>query len=289
MAFCAETESERERRHLPERIIQAFENVTNLSIVVHDLTARLWMFMPTERFQHCTTLCREVKVTHDWACRDFDITRLRREIAQHPDGRWHVCHAGLLEWSVPVHLDGRLAWVLFAGQRCPSGPFRHAARDIRTTKWRHISRYPPPAVGEDHAIHVLEALRQLRARLLEWHESTLRVQTGAGGRDGERRLVIEHYIHQHHRNGASVAGLARELSLSESRTIHLVKELFGRGYIKLVCEMRLRTAAALLRATSAPILEVCLDSGFQDLSHFHRLFRRHFGVTPLRYRRTVPG
>ena len=52
--------------------------------------------------------------------------------------------------------------------------------------------------------------------------------------------------------------------------------------------MRLRTAAGLLRATSASIVEVCLDSGFQDLSHFHRLFRRRFGVTPLRYRRTVP-
>jgi transcriptional regulator GlxA family with amidase domain len=53
--------------------------------------------------------------------------------------------------------------------------------------------------------------------------------------------------------------------------------------------MRLRTAASLLRETSMSILDVCLASGFQDLSHFHRFFRKRFGATPLRYRRLPPA
>jgi AraC family transcriptional regulator of arabinose operon len=135
---------------------------------------------------------------------------------------------------------------------------------------------------------VLEALRQLRARLLQWNEQASRESTG---RDlcGQRRLAIERYIYDSHTAGASVAGLAHALRLSESRAIHLVKELFGRSYIQMVSEKRLSAAASLLRETALPIVEVCLASGFQDLSHFHRLFRRRFGVTPRKYRLLPPA
>jgi AraC-like DNA-binding protein len=147
-------------------------------------------------------------------------------------------------------------------------------------------------VTEEHAVHVLESLCQLRSRLLQWHEQAAGVLRAGSVSQGEglvhRRTQIERYIHDKHASGASITGLARALHLSESRAIHLVKEIFGQGFIKLVSEMRLRTAASLLRETSMPILDVCLASGFQDLSHFHRLFRRRFGVTPLRYRRMPP-
>lgn len=54
-------------------------------------------------------------------------------------------------------------------------------------------------------------------------------------------------------------------------------------------EMRLCTAASLLRETSLPLIEVALASGFQDVSHFHRFFRRRFGYTPAQYRRQPPA
>ncbi len=272
--------------------VQAFEKVNDLHLVVHDLTSTLWPFLSPERFRHCSALCLAVKTTRDWACHDFEIHRLRPAINQFPEGRYHICHAGLLEWVVPVFIDDRLAWILFAGQRQPRGTFHHLARDPRTTNPAFTLRNAPPPVNEEHAVHVLEALRQLRSRLLQWHTDAarrLRARDAASlaGREllAHRRLLVERYVFDHHTGEASVAGLARALKLSESRAIHLVRELFGRSYIKLISEMRLRTAASLLRDTSLSILEVCLASGFQDISHFHRFFRRRFGVTPLRYRR----
>jgi AraC-like DNA-binding protein len=272
----------------PELAIRTFEKIHNLSIVVHDLTTRLWPILPPERFRHCSAHCLAVKRTHDWACHEFEIARLRGEIARFPEGRYHICHAGFFEWVVPAYIENRLSWVLFAGQRRPAGKFPHLVRDPRRTQIDWGLRKPPPPVREQHAELVLEVLRQLRSRLLQWREQAARDSVE---RDfaGQRRLAIERYIYDRHTGGASVAGLARELHLSPSRAIHLVKELFGRSYIKLVSEMRLRTAASLLRETSRPILDVCLESGFQDLSHFHRLFRRRFGVTPRSYRRLPPA
>jgi AraC-like DNA-binding protein len=79
--------------------------------------------------------------------------------------------------------------------------------------------------------------------------------------------------------------LASLLGIGESRTSHLVQELFNCSYVELLNQMRLRTASSLLRESSLTVLEVCLASGFQDLSHFHRCFRRRFATTPLKYRR----
>ncbi len=233
-----------------------------------------------------------MKNTHHRACLDFEIARLRQEVAKCPEGRYHLCHAGLLEWIVPVHRDGRLAWMLFAGQRRPSGEFRGLVRDVRLTHSRHAVRKALAPVSEELAIHVLEGLRQLRSRLVQWHhdyaEDVRRGRKVSPATDTtvNRRLVVERYIHDHRLDECSLAGLAHEMKLSESRTIHVVKELFGQSYIQLVLEARLRAAAAFLRETELPVLEVCLGSGFRDISHFHRLFRRRFGVTPLRYRRS---
>jgi AraC-like DNA-binding protein len=280
----------------PEMAIQAFEKVNDLHVVVHDLTSRLWPFLSPERFRHCSPQCLAVKANRDWACNRFDIHHLRSAIKDFPEGRYHICHAGLLEWVVPVFIENRLVWMLFAGQRRPKGTFRNLIQDSPSTEPLYTAHAAPPLVNEEHATHILEALRQLRARLLQWHyESSQhlyrRSEATEAGADllARRRPLIERYIIDHHAGVASVAGLARKLRLSESRAIHLVKEIFGRSYIKLVVEMRLCTAASLLRETSLPMIEVALASGFQDLSHFHLFFRRRFGLTPAQYRRQPPA
>ena len=47
---------------------------------------------------------------------------------------------------------------------------------------------------------------------------------------------------------------------------------------------RLREAARRLAASRAPVTDIALDVGFEDLSNFMRSFRAEFGVSPRRYR-----
>ena len=48
--------------------------------------------------------------------------------------------------------------------------------------------------------------------------------------------------------------------------------------------LRLRRAVRLLAEPQAKIASVAADLGFESLSHFHRLFKRHYGLTPAQYR-----
>jgi AraC-like DNA-binding protein len=276
----------------PEWAIRGFEKLSGLQVVVHDPSSTLGPFLQPERFKHRAPCCIAVKARHDWACVDFEITRLREDILRSPEGRYHRCHAGFMEWVVPVFIDERLVWILFAGQSRAVGDYRHLIRDIRSTPVDAAKTKGLSETEEPRAELVLESLRQLRSRLVEWYEQAssllrnTRAPTAGGLSDlADRRRLIQGFLHANHTGNAGLAELAKALHLGESRASHLVKELFGRSYVQLLNELRLRTAASLLRESSLSVLEVCLNSGFRDMSHFHRHFQKRFATTPLKYRR----
>ena len=275
----------------PEWAIRGFEKLSGLQVVVHDLGSTLGPFLQPERFNHHSPCCIAVKARHDRACVDFEITRLREEILHSPEGRYHRCHAGFLEWVMPVYIDDRLTWVLFAGQSRAVGDYRHLIRDVRSTPVEAAKMNRLGETDEPRAELVLESLRQLRSRLLEWYgqvasllKNTRPPEEGGLSDMADRHRFIQRFLHANHKGTAGLADLAKALHLGESRASHLVKELFGRSYVQLLNELRLRTAASLLRETSLSVLEVCLNSGFRDLSHFHRHFQKRFSTTPLKYR-----
>lgn len=54
----------------------------------------------------------------------------------------------------------------------------------------------------------------------------------------------------------------------------------GRTFLDHLTELRLNHAARLLRNGGHSVIGAAFSSGYQDLSHFHRLFRHRYGVTP---------
>ncbi len=64
----------------------------------------------------------------------------------------------------------------------------------------------------------------------------------------------------------------------------LVKRLTGESFVDLVRNIRLIKAAELLESNDSPISAVANEVGYQNISHFYRLFEDHFGCTPAAYR-----
>ncbi len=277
---------------IPEISLSAFENITKLTITVHDLAQSIWRFLPPGRLYHQGPYCTPVKSGFlDARCRAFEVTRLRGELTEYPQGRVQVCHAGLVEWMYPVRRGEGTEWVLFAGQRTPGADLRSAFRDrgqhtlARDLPWPKGMKLPPP-VGEDEAQSLLEALRQLGARLILWRDELEAAGMERPGRPpAGRKAQIIHFLEHSHRRPIGLADLAAALHLSESRVAHLTGELFGRTFGQLLTEARLRTAASLLRNSDLQVHEVAAQSGFGDVSRFHRVFRQCLGLTPARHRR----
>jgi AraC-like DNA-binding protein len=282
---------------VPERAIQAFEKIHQLQVTIHDLRGSLGSAIIRERFQHRHPLCKCVKANGgEHRCATFEILKVRANIHACPEGRYHVCHAGLVEWMVPVFDNLELEWVLFAGVRIP-GPDLGSIHREPLTPWQRSpwdDRTPmPPPVSRAEADLILEHLLQLAARLRAWARHRNRqlspnrnqLDEMANSRLIQRRTLIRSYIEGHHTRAIRLRDLALQLKVSEDRATHLIRECCGQTFREMLIEARLKTAKELLRLSSLPILEVALCSGFNEISHFNRLFRQRTGSTPNQFRR----
>ena len=81
-----------------------------------------------------------------------------------------------------------------------------------------------------------------------------------------------------------VPGLASLAGRSREHVNRVIRDRTGKTATALVNELRLNRAAAGLTLTDDPIVAVASDSGIGNLSHFYRLFKSRFGVTPRQYR-----
>jgi AraC family cel operon transcriptional repressor len=84
------------------------------------------------------------------------------------------------------------------------------------------------------------------------------------------------------RQGAQ--GFIAAAGRSHEHVCRSLKEHFGLTPSALVNQIRLDHAARLLACTDLPTPDIAADCGLENMSHFHAIFREHFGVTPRRYR-----
>lgn len=283
---------------IPQRAIFAYEKWTGLNVVVHDVDgAQLQPYLSPEHFLHRQPLCAAVKNSgflHK--CHEFETDRLRAEIVNFPEGRVHVCHAGLVEWVTPVLLEGKVTLILFAGQRTRGKAIPNVYFDnsppTRLNGWGTTIALPKSVDGAESDL-ILEGLRQLGARLKLWLIEARSFDRSSQNRadlaQTNRRAFILQYIRRHSHRTITLADLADELHLSESRTAHVVKEECGQSFGALLNEARVRAAAVLLQHSDRTVSEVAAQCGFSNMTFFYRLFKERTGMTPAAYRSQVRG
>jgi AraC-like DNA-binding protein len=92
-----------------------------------------------------------------------------------------------------------------------------------------------------------------------------------------------------HRSQVSVEDLASDFGRTTSHLCRAFKKYTGKTVMDYVMERRVQSAMLQLRGTTDKIAGVALDSGFNDLSHFNRTFKRMLGCSPREYRQAGLG
>lgn len=96
--------------------------------------------------------------------------------------------------------------------------------------------------------------------------------------------VLDYALH-HFREAVTVEEAARLAHLSPSAFCRYFKSRTQKSFLNFVIEMRLLEACRLLTETDLPVLHICYETGFKNLSNFNRLFRKQVGQQPLAYRK----
>lgn len=92
------------------------------------------------------------------------------------------------------------------------------------------------------------------------------------------------YLQREFVNQVTVDDVLQFVPFSRSHFYALFKAETGETFVSYLSSLRCARAAELLSTTEQPIVEVAMESGFNNLSHFYHVFRRRYGTTPRRYR-----
>ncbi|MEX2460569.1 MAG: AraC family transcriptional regulator [Paenibacillaceae bacterium] len=95
---------------------------------------------------------------------------------------------------------------------------------------------------------------------------------------------MKHYIEAHSTTPLTLEQVARHVSLSVSRAVHLYKTVFDQSIMQHAIEVRLSIAKERILYSSFTLDQVAESCGYASYSYFHRIFRAHFGISPKDYR-----
>ncbi len=100
-----------------------------------------------------------------------------------------------------------------------------------------------------------------------------------------KMMDVVRFINDHFAEALSLPGLAAHFALSPYHLSRTFKRVTGFSFVEYLNSIRIREAERLLRETRLPVTEVAAKVGFENLTHFGRVFKSTTGTTPLRYRK----
>ncbi len=105
---------------------------------------------------------------------------------------------------------------------------------------------------------------------------------------GNKRIAsIHEYFMNNYREEVNLKRIAELVSMAEGSLCRFFKENMGVTLFEYLNRIKTDFACKLLMDNDLSIMEVCFDSGFNNLSHFNKQFRKMTGVTPSEYRKNL--
>lgn len=119
--------------------------------------------------------------------------------------------------------------------------------------------------------------------MLQLVNQSERVENSEVNKEQRFIMAVLAYIEEHYRDG-KLTELAEKLNYDVCWMSRIIKSNMGKSYTELVQEKRLNQAAYLLTNTTMSVMDIGLTVGYENISHFHRIFRERYGMTPRKYR-----
>ena len=112
----------------------------------------------------------------------------------------------------------------------------------------------------------------------------LAIEQHITGAREDRIVEIVTYIQNNYKK-VTLDTLSDKFHLSKPYLSKYIREKAGMTFQDVVREERMKRARAMLRETDQTVEVIAVESGYENVEHFNRLFKKSYGVTPVQYRR----
>ena len=111
------------------------------------------------------------------------------------------------------------------------------------------------------------------------------VENDTTGRNTVEKEMVS-YIQQNYTGKILLREFGEQFHLSEKYISRYFKDHFHITLSQYVTYLRLEHAKQMLQETDISVTEVAMQSGYQNISYFIRSFKKMYGVSPLKYRKS---
>ncbi|MGB8455504.1 MAG: helix-turn-helix domain-containing protein [Anaerocolumna sp.] len=171
--------------------------------------------------------------------------------------------------------------------------FKFAQEALRLNSFDYLVKPVAYEILEDRLDKVVDRIniKEEEQRILKYGEIYLdsvrhEVKEKFGTKKSCREIVeeVSKYILNNINEDLSVELLAKQEYLNPDYLTRIFKKEMGCSILNYIINERLRMAAHLLSGTDASVNEIAIEVGYPNYSHFTKMFRKFFGVTPSHYR-----
>jgi AraC-like DNA-binding protein len=103
--------------------------------------------------------------------------------------------------------------------------------------------------------------------------------------DSNRVNLIYDHVRTNFQRPIPLDEIASQVSMTIPAFCRYFKKLSGKTFTRFVNEFRIVHACKLLSEMPLSITDICFESGFNNFSHFNRLFKEMTGKNPSEYRK----
>ena len=128
----------------------------------------------------------------------------------------------------------------------------------------------------------IENISLLLVDMVEGFASAMFNETDGGNLYVRRAL---RYVATHYAEPLHIADVAGKLHLSPDYFGVLFRRIVGENFNTYLMRIRIEESKLLLLSTNDSLTDIAIATGFSDQSYFCKVFKKHTGITPGKYRR----
>lgn len=264
-----------------QELLHDFHALTGIKIVIIDDNLKEIENCPAE---HCE-LCKIIRLD---AGRDANCDKSNRksfdECKQSGQLVIYKCHAGLIEATAPLKINGLIIGYIMFGQITDHKDKAELASEI-------CRQFGIPAAEEHQWQAAAQKVKyktegQIRAAARILEALTYYVLQKNLVSLGHERITdrISRYIDDNLDQPISSHTLATEFHISRTRLYELTRDDLGMGLAAFLRRKRMERAKDLLMTTHDEISTIAVQVGIADCAYFAKVFKHEYRLTPSEYR-----
>ena len=273
-----------------ESFVRMFTDLTNIPVGVRHPTKPINKLYYSD--SDMNPICRYIRSTPQGlkACRRCDNQHYNCMASESEDNNLYICHAGLLDFCMPIYINNDLLAYLGCGQIMYEKPneagFKRICsrlsnlgldKDILRQAYFQSPFILPPKIN---------AALKLIMFIPEYFSEAGRLER-TPGQFLEHPEVTEakKYVHKNYQQSITVKQVADRVFLSENYFSRLFCNVAGENFTHYLQRVRIGHAKKLLETTDWPITRIGFYVGFGSVQYFNEVFRKLESCSPREYRK----